>query len=94
MNFYKSRYKPKGICITITFKYGKKGEKILMQCGSDDIISDTIDRFRGYIGDIGNDKTFIFNEKPLNPDLTLSQAGISNESVIYIVPNKKIKKIK
>ena len=66
----------------------------MIQCGSDDKVSDTIDRYRSNSGNFDPDKEFIFNEKPLNPDLTLSEAGISNYSNIYVVSTKNIKKKK
>ena len=62
-----------------------------MQCGSDDTVSDTINRYRGYSNDLETDKSFIFNEKPLKLSLTLSEAGISDKSIIYVIPYKKVK---
>ena len=88
-------YKAKGNPIVVTFKIRQPDKKesipILMQCGSDDTVSDTINRYRGYSNDCETDKSFIFNEKPLKLSLTLSESGIGDKSIIYVIPFKKVK---
>ena len=56
-------------------------------------ISSIIERYRCLSQIDDPDTKFIFNGKPLNPDLTSAEAGLSNNSTIFAL-NKNINKKK
>ena len=50
-----------------------------------------LEKYKNKSGDRNPEKKFIFNAKMLSPDLTLSEAGITNNSNIFVVSTKGIK---
>ena len=54
-------------------------------------VSTLIDKYRKISNDNDSSEKFIFNEKRLNNDLTLSEAGVSNGSEIFVVSTKGVK---
>ena len=66
-------------------------EPIKIQCMPNDKVSDIIEKYKNKSGDRNPEKKFIFNAKMLSPDLTLSEAGITNNSNIFVVSTKGIK---
>ena len=57
-------------------------------------VSDIIERYRARTSNRSKYLKFIFNAKNLNPNLTLDEAGITEDSNIFVVPIKSIKKEK
>ena len=62
-----------------------------IQCKSNEKVSDLIQRYRDKSGDNDPTKKFIFNAKNLPKDKTISEAGIYNNSNIFVVTTKGIK---
>ena len=57
-------------------------------------ISEIIERFRASTSNRDKDLKFIFNAKNLNPNSTIKEAGITEDSNIFVVSIKGIKKEK
>jgi len=64
---------------------------IEIQCLSDEKVSDVIQRYRTKSNDRDPTKKFIFNAKALNCDLTVAEAGLTNNGNIFVVSTKGIK---
>jgi len=64
---------------------------ILMQCNKNEKVSDLIERYRIKSGDRDLSERFIYNAKDLNFSLSVEEAGISNNSNIFIFKAKRIK---
>ena len=64
------------------------GPPYKLKCTRDDKVSDIIEKYRNKSGD-KEKRLFIFNAKNLNPDLTVVEAGITNNSNIFVVPKIK-----
>jgi len=62
-----------------------------IQCLPDEKVSDVIQRYRSKSGDNDPTKKFIFNIKALNCDLTVAEAGLTNNCNIFVVSTKGIK---
>ena len=57
----------------------------------DEQVSELIQRYRTKTGDKDPTKKFIFNAKNLNQNLTVGQAGISNNGNIFVVTTQGVK---
>ena len=59
---------------------------------SDEKVSELISKFRtkAHDTDLQHEK-FIFNAKRLNMSLTVAEAGLSNNSIIYVINDKDLK---
>ena len=80
--------------INIKFRAGageNENRAIEIQCTLDEKVSDLIQRYRNKTGDHDPTKKFIFNAKALNHDLTLAEAGLTNNAYIFVVATKGIK---
>ena len=66
-------------------------EPITVQCMLDDKISHIIQKYRNKSGDYNDQEKFIFNTKNLVPSLTVVEAGIIHNSIIYVVSAEGIK---
>ena len=73
--------------INVYFKKDKIGPFII-QGYKNEKVENLIERYRMTIFDMDKTEKFIFNSKPLLPDLTVAQAGLTNYSIIYIEQNK------
>ncbi len=60
-----------------------------VKCKSNEKVSDIIERYRDRSCDEDKNLKFFFNSKELNENLTISEAGIRNNSNIFIVLPKK-----
>ena len=60
-------------------------------CDPNEKVSSIIEKYRMQTGDYDLDKIFIFNAKKLAPSLTLAEAGLINNSVIFVVTTRGIK---
>ena len=70
--------------IIVTFL--KDSQRIGVKCSLNDSISDIINKYRKYSLDNESEEKFIFNAKKLYPNLTVAEAGLGNNSVIYVHP--------
>ena len=78
--------------IYVTFRdSGENKKPISFNCSFNDKVSDLIEKYRAESGDRDETKKFIYNAKALHPSLTLSQAGITNNSNIFVVVTSGIK---
>ena len=82
--------------IRVIFRQNGENSKnippITIQCKLGDSVSSTIEKYRNASGDKDPYKKFIFNAKNLNQALGLNEAGISNNSNIFVVSTRGIKK--
>ena len=56
----------------------------------DEKVATLIERYRNKAGDRDQTKKFIFNDKNLNPSLSLAEAGIAHNSNIFVVTTKGV----
>ena len=70
---------------------GQGQPPITIQCMPDEQVSELIQRYRTKTGDKDPTKKFIFNAKNLNQNLTVGQAGISNNGNIFVVTTQGVK---
>ena len=82
--------------ITVTFRTGKLDKdgnpiKPKIQCSLDEKVSKVIERYRMPANDVETYTKFIFNAKPLNPTLTVDEAGLSDNSNIFVVSYKSVR---
>ena len=79
--------------ITLTFiKNNPNAEKkqTSIQCLATDKLSDVIEKYRSKTGDQEKNLKFIHNAKKLNPDLLVSECGLLNNSIIFVIPTEGI----
>ena len=62
-----------------------------IQCKESDMVSVLIQRYRNKTGDNDTTKKFIYNAKNLEKNITVKQAGISNNANIFVVSTQGIK---
>ena len=80
------------INIKVRAEKGENNNKVIeIQCTLDEKVSDLIEKYRAKTGNHEPTKKFIFNPKALNHDLTLAEAGISNNAYIFVGTTKGIK---
>ena len=79
--------------ITILFRKNdmNNNEQIAVQCTPDEKVADIIQKYRSKSGDKDLTKKFIFNAKALNPNLTVSEAGLNNQANIFVVTTQNVK---
>jgi len=82
--------------INVIFRHS--GEKVeenphpkMVQCLIDEKVSDIVQRYRAKSCDYDPTKIFIFNAKLLNQDLTVVEAGLTNNCNIFVKSTKGIK---
>ena len=73
----------------IIFRNAENSSSIVIQACYDDKIRDIIQRYRFKSGDNDPSLRFIYCAKQLNPDLTVEEAGICNNSNIFVCRTKK-----
>ena len=66
-------------------EYGKNNQLTTIICNPDDKVSDIIEKFRNKANVHDDNRQFIYNAKELNPSLSLGEAGLIHESIIYVV---------
>ena len=81
--------------ITILFKLQMINETVLkpysIQCTLNDKVSDVIQKFRTKAQDFDTKhEKFIFNAKRLCETLTVAEAGMSNNSIVYVINDKDL----
>ena len=70
---------------------GTTAPPVMIQCMPDEKVSEIIEKYRNKSGDHDPYKKFIFNAKPLNPSLSVADAGITNNSNIFVIITKLVK---
>ena len=60
----------------------------MILCFPNDKVENIIKKYREKTSDKDESKIFLFNEKPLNPNITVSDAELTNNSNIFIVKEK------
>ena len=81
--------------ITIRFKLqlgGVQGNEFAIHCTLNDKVSEVISRFRTKAQDVEDIKheKYIFNAKRLNETLTVAEAGMTNNSIIYVINDRDL----
>ena len=61
------------------------GGGIMISCKKDDKVSDIIEKYRSKANDYSLTKKFIFEARNLHPQKTLIEAGLKNNSNIFVV---------
>ena len=64
---------------------------IVIQCTLDEKLSVIVDRYKNKSGDDITDKKFVYNAKNLNLSLTAAEAGLINNSIIFVLNTKNVK---
>ena len=67
---------------------GQTNAPVMVQCMPDDKVSDVIEKYRNKAGDHDYTK-FIFNAKNLDPCLTVTETGITNNAIIFVKKSKR-----
>ena len=57
---------------------------VIINCKLDEKAFDIIEKYRNKSGDSDPEKRFYFDSKRINPNLTLKENGIMNNSVIFV----------
>ena len=65
--------------------------EIVIQCTLDEKLSVIVDRYKNKSGDDITDKKFVYNAKNLNLTLTAAEAGLINNSIIFVLNIKNVK---
>jgi len=65
--------------------------EIVIQCTLDEKLSVIVDRYKNKSGDDITDKKFVYNAKNLNLTLTAAEAGLINNSIIFVLNTKNVK---
>ena len=82
--------------ITVIFRTAKQDKDVnpidpMIQCSLDEKVSKVIERYRMQANDVETNTKFIFNAHPLNPTLTVAEAGLSDDSNIFVVSTKGVR---
>ena len=82
--------------ITVIFwtgKHDKDGNPISqrIQCILDEKVSKVIERYRMQANDVETNTKFIFNAHPLNPTLTVAEAGLFDDSNIFAMSTEGVR---
>jgi len=82
--------------ITVIFRTGKQDKDVnpidpMIQCSLDEKVSKVIERYRMQANDVETNTKFIFNAHPLNPTLTVAEAGLSDISNIFVFSTKGVR---
>ena len=78
--------------ISIIFRQGGLNihiiPKISIQCNINEKVSDLIEKYRNETGDRDLTEKFVYMAKVLNPAITLREAGMENNSSVFVVVTK------
>ena len=61
-----------------------------IKCKESDLLSNVIEKYRQEANDYDEDITFIFNAKRINPNLHVGEAGLYNNSNIFVIKPKNV----
>ena len=76
--------------ILVHFREGHNSH-VSVECRFEDKISEIIERYRNLSSNNDETNKFIFNAKALNPSLTVAEAGLNNNSNIFVVETNGIR---
>ena len=78
--------------ITVTFRQAIEGSNktipTTIQCNINEKVSDIIEKYRNETGDRDLTEKFVYMAKVLNPAITLREAGMENNSSVFVVVTK------
>ena len=81
--------------LNVVFRASGQGAQnippLTIQCTRDEKVEDLIERYRSKSGDRDKHKRFIFNAKNLDLNLTVGEAGITNNGNIFVVSTHGVK---
>jgi len=81
--------------INVVFRVSGPGGQgrppLTIQCMLNEKVSEVIERYRTKSGDKDTSKKFIFNAKNLNQNMTVGEAGITNNGNIFVVTTQGVK---
>ena len=80
--------------IKVIFRAGSnriESKPITVECSPNEKVNDVIERYRNLSNDRDTTKKFIFNAFALNPSLTIAEAGMANDSNVFVLATKGIK---
>ena len=60
-------------------------KKLKIYCLDSDKVNDVIKKYRVKAEDHNQNENFVFNAKNLNPELTVAESGLQNESIIFVL---------
>ena len=72
-------------------KNGENAPPLMIQCIDNEKVSVIIKRYRTKANDYDKSKRFIFNAKQLNESLTVAEAGLTDNSNIFVVTTEGVK---
>ena len=72
------------IIFKLQSEYGRNNQLTIL-CYPNDKVSDIIEKFRNKANVHDDNRRFIYNAKELNPSLSLAEAGLLHNSIIYVV---------
>ena len=70
--------------IRVLFRTGKKTTPYIIQCNVNEKVSKVIEKYRIMANDYKKTKKFIYNALALNPSLTVAEAQLTYNSMIYV----------
>ena len=70
---------------------GQNGPPLTIQCVAEEKVSELIQRYRTKANDHDKSKKFIYNAKALNQDLSVAEAGLTNNANVFVVTTKGVK---
>jgi len=76
--------------ISVIFRRDRENP-IMIQCSLKDKCSDIIQKYKNLAMVESDTLKFIFNARPLHPDVTVEEAGITNDANIFVVETKGIR---
>ena len=74
--------------INVTFRESgniSQPSAVTVQCNPEEKVSDIIEKYRNKANDHDESKKFVFNAKDLNPNLSVTEAGIMNNANIFVI---------
>ena len=74
--------------INVTFRESgniSQPSAVTVQCNPEENVSDIIEKYRNKANDHDESKKFVFNAKDLNPNLSVTEAGIMNNANIFVI---------
>ena len=75
--------------LNVIFKVKDIGT-INIQIQYDQKVAELINKYRGKTGDKEPKRKFIFNGKTLNPSLSCAEAGLTNNSIVFVLNTKDV----
>ena len=77
--------------ISVIFRKGHAEKSIMIKCDFNEKIAKVIERYRKFSPHFTQTEKFIFNAKALNPSITVAEAGLTNNSNIFVAETAGIR---